>query len=111
MYSNKAVIYYLKFLKESGYNYLARDKVVENKQIISNYLCAYISKPHKSPIVNLPSIRWISAFDDHAKWHYIGNSETDIIMNKKKLWASKVYSIDKLIKELEAKENENNSNE
>lgn len=111
MYSNKAVIYYLKFLKESGYNYLARDKVVKNKQIISDYLCAYISEPHKSSIDNLPNIRWVSAFDDHSKCHYIGPAEKDMIMNKKKLWPSKVYSIDKLIKELEAKENENKFNE
>lgn len=111
MYSNKAVIYYLKFLKECGYNYLARDKVVKNKQIISDYLCAYISEPHKSLDTDRNNVRWISAFDDHSKWHYIGPVEKDMIMNKKKLWPSKVYSIDKLIKELEDKKDENKSNE
>lgn len=110
MYSNKAIIYYLKFLKERGYNYLARDKAVKNKCIIKDKIFAYISKPHKSLDACRDNIIWCSDIKDKNKWHYINDSEQDIIMNAKKLWPSRVYSIDKLIKELEDKENEDKSN-
>lgn len=110
MCSNKAVIYYLKFLKECGYNYLARDKVIKNKRIITDKIFAYISEPHKSLDACRDNVRWNSDIKDKNKWHYISDNEQDIIMNKKKLWPSRVYSIDKLIKELEAKEDEDKSN-